>query len=296
MHASDGNSPESTLVAIEAEILPYLQAYAPRAAFDAVDSLFNTDGAHSPRRSDDADRHAKENVGPPGDADQSDSEQDEIESVTVETRPRLPAPAGAGCRRFFPRANVRVLLEKMKALSRMKATGMICGAGPNGDAMDEERATTRRVVRPSEHRPTGGVRFANPDISYVDCAIEVDVKMTGIHSQSIQPEKTVDVDGIAVYSYRLTADNQHDVYVENRSGRDIVMQHAYIGEDRCEERREIFNQNGREMPGVFITLGVGDSVCAKTIHKERGDPMDGVDIRTVVGRTVLKLRFGVHFP
>ena len=286
MHTRDGNSPESTLVAIETEILPCLQAYAPRAAFDAVDSLFNTDGAHSPRRSDDADRHAKENVGPRGDSDESDSEQDEIESVTVETRPRQPA-------RFFPRANVRVLLEKMKALSRMKATGMICGAGPNGDAMDEERATTRRVVRPSEHRPTGGVRFANPDISYVDCAIEVDVKTRGLHSQSIQPEKTVDGGGIPVYTYRLTVDDQHDVYVENRSGRDIVMQHAYIGEDRCEERREIFNQNGREMPGVFITLGVGDSVCAKTIRKESGESMDGVDIRTVVGRTVLKLRFVV---
>lgn len=175
---------------------------------------------------------------------------------------------------------------------------MISGTGTFGDGIHDyedagaEGATTRRVVRPSKHGTTGGVRFENPDISYVDCAIEVDVRRRA-REVSIQPEKTVDVDGIAVYTYRLTADNQHDVYVENRSGRDIVMQHAYIGEDRCEERREIFNSRGGECHDVFFTLGAGESKNVQSIHKERGESMDGVDIRTVVGRTVVKLRFVV---
>ena len=104
MHTTDGNSPQSTLVAIENEILPFLNHYESRVAFDPVNSFFNTDGAHSPRHSDDADRHAKENVGPRGDSDESDSEQDEIESVvTVETRPQQSAPADGDRRRFLPR-------------------------------------------------------------------------------------------------------------------------------------------------------------------------------------------------
>ena len=122
-HTSDSNSPESILLAIESDILPFLQAYAPRAAFDPVNSFFNTDDAHSPRRSDDADRHAKENVGPWGHSDASDSELDEIESVTV-TRPRQPAPAGTGPGRFLPRAHVRALLDKMKALASTAEFGI----------------------------------------------------------------------------------------------------------------------------------------------------------------------------
>ena len=180
---------------------------------------------------------------------------------------------------------------------------MISGTGAFGDGMhvDEVQAggaTTRRVVRPSLHgqySATGGVRFANPDISYVDCAIEVIVKKRGFYDQLITtkvPEK-VDADGVPVRLYRLDIDQVYDVYVENRSGRDIVMQHAYIGEDRCEERREIFSMTGREMPDVFFTLGVEESKSVQTIHKVRGEAMDGVDIRTVVGRTVVKLRFVV---
>ena len=192
------------------------------------------------------------------------------------------------------------MLDALKEMDALKETRMISGTGAFGGGVhvDEERAgaTTRRVVRPSLHgqySATGGVRFANPDISYVDCAIDVDVRRRAYDGQSIQPEKTVDMDGIAVYTYRLTADNQHDVYVENRSGRDIVMQHAYIGEDRCEERREIFNALGGERPDVFFRLGVRESKNVQSIHKEMGEPMDGVDIRTVVGRTVVKLRFVV---
>ena len=71
------------------------------------------------------------------------------------------------------------------------------------------------------------------------------------------------------------------------------MQHAYIGEDRCEERREIFNAEGGERHDGFVTLGAGESKNVQSIHKETGEPMDDVDIRTVVGRTVVKLRFVV---
>jgi hypothetical protein len=196
-----------------------------------------------------------------------------------------------------PQADIRGLLDALKETRMISGTGAF-GDGGRVDGDQAGGATTRRVVRPSLHGDygaTGGVRFANPDISYVDCAIEVNVKKRGFHDELITtkvPEE-VDVDGVPVRTYRLDIDQVYDVYVENRSGRDIVMQHAYIGEDRCEERREIFNSRGGECHDVFFTLGAGESKNVQSIHKERGEPMDGVDIRTVVGRTVVKLRFVV---
>ena len=111
-------------------------------------------------------------------------------------------------------------------LHELKETRMISGTGAYGDGVhvDEEQAggaTTRRVVRPShteQYSTSGGVRFENPDISYVACAIEADVRGRGFHGQSIHPEKTVDVGGIAVYTYRLTADNLHDWCFLNTGG------------------------------------------------------------------------------
>ena len=63
----------------------------------------------------------------------------------------------------------------------------------------------------------------------------------------------------SIRTYRLRDNHFYDIFVENRSRRPIVMQHVYIEEDRCEERREIFNSVGRETPDFFFTLGMGQS-------------------------------------
>ena len=94
--------------------------------------------------------------------------------------------------------HMRESLEQFRLPHRMISGTGAFGDGGHVDEVQAGGATTRRVVRPKDYGATGGVRFANPDISYVDCAIEVDVRNSAYNDQSIQPVKTVDMDGIAV--------------------------------------------------------------------------------------------------
>ena len=114
-YMGEGGVTLPNLIEAQHEILDFLEIFRPREAFDPLQSFINTGPDYTPQhRDEDTDMRHKENESPGGERRGDGGGQ-----VRRDGRARDFHVPREGVRRLLPRANLRVLLDKMKALSEL---------------------------------------------------------------------------------------------------------------------------------------------------------------------------------